>query len=197
MIQFRPCISLSAYIPLRLSTPRLAVARVLLKDPEILFFDEAVRSSHPPRTRDTSSSQDSRSLSQNRQTSALDSTTEQELMAEINAMLETKKRTSVFIAHRLRTVSDAGTSRTSWLLISPVLGSSSHPSAEFVLLASTSLSDLIIVLDKGAVAEQGTHEELLAKGGLYAELWAASLDQQVPAEVPNRVEEGGKTEGKA
>lgn len=44
------------------------------------------------------------------QTSALDSTTEQELMAEINAMLQTKKRTSVFIAHRLRTVSDAGTS---------------------------------------------------------------------------------------
>ncbi|KAH6913480.1 iron-sulfur clusters transporter ATM1 [Coprinopsis sp. MPI-PUGE-AT-0042] len=60
---------------------RLAVARVLLKDPPILFFDEA--------------------------TSALDAHTEHELMKNINASLLDKARTSIFIAHRLRTVVEA------------------------------------------------------------------------------------------
>jgi ATP-binding cassette subfamily B protein len=32
-------------------------------------------------------------------------------------------------------------------------------------------ADRIIVLDKGHIAEQGRHEELLAAGGLYADLW--------------------------
>jgi ATP-binding cassette subfamily B protein len=32
-------------------------------------------------------------------------------------------------------------------------------------------ADNIIVLDKGKVAEQGTHDDLLQKGGLYAKLW--------------------------
>ena len=31
--------------------------------------------------------------------------------------------------------------------------------------------DQIVVLDQGCVAERGTHSELLAKGGLYSELW--------------------------
>ena len=78
---------------------RLAVARVLLKDPPILFFDEAARLSpsiafqhyliHP-------------------QTSALDAHTELELMNNINSQLKGQARTSVFIAHRLRTVVEAG-----------------------------------------------------------------------------------------
>jgi ATP-binding cassette, subfamily B, heavy metal transporter len=33
-------------------------------------------------------------------------------------------------------------------------------------------ADNIIVLDQGEIVEQGTHPELLAKGGLYASLWA-------------------------
>ncbi|THH18205.1 hypothetical protein EW146_g2748 [Bondarzewia mesenterica] len=60
---------------------RFAVARVLLKDPPILFFDEA--------------------------TSALDAHTETELMKNINSTLLDRSRTSIFIAHRLRTVVEA------------------------------------------------------------------------------------------
>ncbi|KAI0189123.1 iron-sulfur cluster transporter ATM1 [Xylaria flabelliformis] len=93
---------------------RLAVSRLLLKDPPLLFFDEA--------------------------TSALDTHTEQTLMQNINSILREKARTSVFVAHRLRTIYDA---------------------------------DLIIVLKEGKVAEQGTHKELIDRGGLYSELWSA------------------------
>ena len=60
---------------------RLAVARLILKDPPILFCDEA--------------------------TSALDTYTEQALLHNINTLLKEKARTSVFVAHRLRTISDS------------------------------------------------------------------------------------------
>ena len=33
------------------------------------------------------------------------------------------------------------------------------------------MADLIVVLDGSRVAEQGSHEELMARGGLYAELY--------------------------
>ena len=42
------------------------------------------------------------------QTSALDAHTETELMRNINSLLQEKARTSIFIAHRLRTVVEAG-----------------------------------------------------------------------------------------
>lgn len=95
---------------------RIAIARVLLKNPPILLFDEA--------------------------TSALDSHAEQ---AILTAMAEvSRNRTSIVIAHRLSTVVDA---------------------------------DRIVVLRDGQVVEQGTHLQLLAEQGAYADLWRTQLRQ--------------------
>ncbi|KDN38140.1 putative ATP-binding cassette transporter protein, mitochondrial [Tilletiaria anomala UBC 951] len=93
---------------------RLAIARLLLKDPEILFFDEA--------------------------TSALDSYTETELMRNINTTLLDNHRTAIFVAHRLRTISNC---------------------------------DVIFVLRGGKVLEKGTHDDLMARDGLYRSLWGS------------------------
>jgi len=39
-------------------------------------------------------------------------------------------------------------------------------------LSTIASLDRLVVMDKGAIIEQGTHAELLENGGLYAELWA-------------------------
>ena len=60
---------------------RLAISRVLLKDSPIMFFDEA--------------------------TSALDTHTEQSLLKTIKENFSDNAKTTVYIAHRLRTIADA------------------------------------------------------------------------------------------
>ncbi len=43
-------------------------------------------------------------------------------------------------------------------------------------LSTIKNSDLILVLDKGMIAERGTHEQLLQSGGLYYKLYSAQFD---------------------
>ena len=89
---------------------RLSIARVFLKNPEILIFDEA--------------------------TSALDNESEKVVQDSLEKLA--KNRTTFVIAHRLTTIQNA---------------------------------EKILVLTEDGIAESGSHEELLQKGGIYEKLY--------------------------
>jgi ABC-type multidrug transport system fused ATPase/permease subunit len=93
---------------------RVSIARVLLKNPPIVIFDEA--------------------------TSNIDTETEvkiREALAEL-----THGRTTFIIAHRLSTLHHV---------------------------------DRIVVMDHGRIVEEGVHDELISRGGLYAGLYEAQF----------------------
>ena len=100
---------------------RLAIARLLLKAPDIVVLDEA--------------------------TAHLDSESEVAVQHALKAALA--GRTSLVIAHRLSTVRDA---------------------------------DMILVLRDGRIVQRGRHDELLAAGGLYADLHRTQFRRQEAAE---------------
>ena len=96
---------------------RIALARVILKDPKILVLDEA--------------------------TSSLDSESESLIQDALKRVMA--GRTSIVIAHRLSTILAA---------------------------------DMILVMDRGRILERGTHEQLLATGGLYSQLYETQFKRE-------------------
>jgi len=53
-------------------------------------------------------------------------------------------------------------------------------------LSTIAAMDRLVIMDRGRIVEQGTHEDLIRRGGLYADLWARQsggfLAEQVAAE---------------
>lgn len=45
-------------------------------------------------------------------------------------------------------------------------------------LSTIAQMDRLIVLDKGSIVEQGSHQELIANNGIYAQLWAHQTDRK-------------------
>ncbi len=64
-------------------------------------------------------------------------------------------------------------------IIQSAMDSLAHDRTSFVIahrLSTIKNSDLIIVMKEGSIVEQGTHEELLAKGGFYQDLYDSQFE---------------------
>ena len=97
---------------------RLAIARMLLKNPAVVILDEA--------------------------TSHLDA--DNEVLVQRALATALHGRTSIVIAHRLSTIRAA---------------------------------DEILVLDKGEIVERGPHDDLVSRGGLYADLYRTIVQEKL------------------
>jgi ATP-binding cassette subfamily B protein len=77
---------------------------------------------------------------------------------------------------------DANTEKT---ILANLSGLMQHKTALFIThrIFFNFHFDHIIYLQDGHIAESGTHESLLAKQGLYAELYQTQLSQNKPQEV--------------
>ena len=93
---------------------RTAIARAILRDPQLLILDDAL--------------------------SSVDTVTEEKILRGLAEVM--RNRTTILISHRVSTVQNA---------------------------------DRIVVLNHGRIVELGSHRELLARGGYYAELYQKQL----------------------
>ncbi len=62
-------------------------------------------------------------------------------------------------------------------------------------IASIRNADQILVFDQGKIVEQGIHEELVAKNGLYTEIYNLQLSQQEKAQTELRMAQGSNPDG--